>query len=74
MLAVHCFLSDTHYVVHRSMRQAVQDFFLNNYDLVQGFEKAVVTCSTGTLQLKRMPDNIVETTDGRSKRQIHANI
>ena len=48
--------------------------FLNNYDVVQGFEKAVVTCSTGTLQLKRMPDNIVETTDGRSKRQIHANI
>ena len=35
---------------------------MNNYDVVQGFEKAVVTYSTGILQLKRMPDNIVETT------------
>ena len=37
------------------------DFF-NNYDVVQGFEKASATCSTGILELKGMPDNMVETT------------
>ena len=54
------FSKTLYYIVCLSDRKQWTDN--GNQDVVQGFEKAFVTCSTVTLELKGIPDNMVETT------------